>query len=53
MTAISPQKPEKTVQKREMKTKPFTGPTIEEALRNAKEAVGSDMVHSEIVRDVI
>ena len=52
MTAISPQKTEKTVQKREMKTKPFTGPTIQEAIRNAKEAVGSDLLHTDIVRDV-
>ncbi len=52
VTAISPQKTEKTVQKREMKTKPFTGPTLEEALRNAREALGSDLLHTDIVRDV-
>ncbi len=52
MTAVSPQKPEETVQKREMKTKPFTGATIPEAMRNAKEALGSDLLHTDIIRDV-
>ncbi len=52
MTAISPPKPEETVQKREVKTKPFTGLTIEEAKRNVEEAVGSDLLRTEIVRDV-
>ncbi len=52
MTAISPQKPEETVQKREMKTKPFTGLTIEEAKRNVQEAVGSSLLRTETVRDV-
>ncbi len=52
MTAISPQKPEETVQKREMKTKPFTGLTIEEAKRNVQDAVGSDLLSTETVRDV-
>ena len=52
MTAISPQKPEETVQKREMKTKSFTGPTIEKALQNARDGLGSDLLHTDIVRDI-
>ncbi len=52
MTTISPQEPKETVQKREMKTKSFTGLTIEEALRNAREGLGSDLLHTDIVRDI-
>ncbi len=52
MTAVSPQKPEETVQKREMRTKPFTGLTMEEAKRPVQEAVGSDLLRTETVRDV-
>ena len=52
MTAISPQEPKETVQKREMKTKSFTGVTMEQALRNARQELGSDLLHTDIVRDI-
>ncbi len=52
MTTISPQKPEETVQKREMKSQPFTGVTMQDARRNAQESLGSDLLSAETVRDI-
>ena len=52
MTTISPQEPKETVQKREMKTKSFTGTSMDQALRKAKEDLGPDLLHTDIVRDI-
>lgn len=52
MTAVSPQSSDDTAQRREMKTKKFTGGSIEEATKLAKEALGADLLRVEPVREV-
>lgn len=52
MTAVSPQSSDETAQRREMKTQKFTGSSIEEATKRAKEAVGGDLLRVEPIREV-
>ncbi|MCZ6916040.1 MAG: hypothetical protein O7I93_04610 [Gemmatimonadetes bacterium] len=52
MTAVSPQSSDTTTRRREMKTKKFTGSSIEDATRRAKEAHGADLLRVEPVREV-
>ncbi len=50
MTA--PQRSDNTAPQRDVKTQAFTGPTIEDAKRRAQEALGTDLLRTETVRDV-
>lgn len=48
----APHRSDSTAPQREMKTQRFTGPTIEDAKRRAQEALGTDLLSAETVRDV-
>jgi hypothetical protein len=48
----APHRSDSTAPQREMKTQGFTGPTIEDAKRRAQEALGTDLLSTETVRDV-
>jgi hypothetical protein len=52
VTVPSPQPDEGTALKREMQTRAFTGPTLEDAKRLAKETLGAALLSTEIVRDI-
>ncbi len=48
----APQRSDNTAPRRDVKTQAFTGPTIEDAKRRAQEALGTDLLSTETVRDV-